>query len=872
MTCAPDCTCHCGDGTRPTPHVVDNSPGLPSLAVRIGSFVSFRRTMLEALAARSELSQLTTRDADDAAISLIEQGAAIADVLSFYTERYANESYLGTATIDADVQRVAHLIGYRPAPGISATTTLAIQLDRGYAFTIAAGFGVQSVPGPGEMPQDFETTADVAADARFNDLPARPQQVFVDPLTNPSGALICAPYANELANALHTDDPVLLVVPGAPGEVVATKISEVTRERERLRITFDALLTNWNGVAFRPRRNVRLFGCDAPETPPPHPTADNTVPGGIRWNYGATTDFSVSAGTTLQLDRVYDDLAVGAQLAIYDGASAVVVTITRIDAVRATIGTTDVSPIDVQAGQATQVTVAESLPGYSDRRAVTIVEIASTLPLAGIDDDIFDTEVWIPGNARRLDDGSIGVTVAPAIGAKSTDDLVVAPSDLAVGRRLVLADDRGHALATTVRSDVTLFPDVVEAGDLCHLVVPLDVTDVDLWPLELTSVHVLGNAVAASHGKTVSDEIIGSSDASTSWQRFALTKSPLTRVPDSSPEGSSPALAVAVSGTPWKRIDQLLAAGPRDTVFSLINGADATTTVQFGDGEHAQRPTSGNNNLRATYRYGAGRSGRVSSGTLSNPASRPPGFSSVTNPVPAEGGADPEASGQTQVRAPRTVRVFGRAVSAEDYADLLLSNGTVAKAQAAQLWDGNGLVIGITVAGDEGSTFSNSALATLAASDKSAASPYQRVVLGNYVPVPISVSLTVNVDPSYDETTVVNTVRSAVAAAFAFDAVELGQHVVLSNVYKVAGLLPGVAAMNVTGFGFARPPGVSTPQWDKFLHDHGDSGDPTPEWLRLLRIRTEAGAVRHGEIPTLADADLTIAIGPTLTALGGGLE
>ena len=56
--------------------------------------------MLAALSdpARPALQDLTTRDDDDFTIALLDASATIADVLTFYQERIANESYLRTAT------------------------------------------------------------------------------------------------------------------------------------------------------------------------------------------------------------------------------------------------------------------------------------------------------------------------------------------------------------------------------------------------------------------------------------------------------------------------------------------------------------------------------------------------------------------------------------------------------------------------------------------------------------------------------------------------------------------------------------------------------------------------------------------------------
>ena len=52
-------------------------------------------------------------------LQVLEWWAYLADVLSFYNERYANESYLGTATQPGNIANLAALLGYQPSPGIA---------------------------------------------------------------------------------------------------------------------------------------------------------------------------------------------------------------------------------------------------------------------------------------------------------------------------------------------------------------------------------------------------------------------------------------------------------------------------------------------------------------------------------------------------------------------------------------------------------------------------------------------------------------------------------------------------------------------------------------------------------------------------------
>jgi hypothetical protein len=104
MSCCSACgrhACACGCGAiAGTPLPLANRPGLATLDYRVGRYADFRATMQADLsdAAVPALAGLRTREADDPAMALLDAWAVGADVLSFYTERIANEGYLRTAT------------------------------------------------------------------------------------------------------------------------------------------------------------------------------------------------------------------------------------------------------------------------------------------------------------------------------------------------------------------------------------------------------------------------------------------------------------------------------------------------------------------------------------------------------------------------------------------------------------------------------------------------------------------------------------------------------------------------------------------------------------------------------------------------------
>src|SRR5271166_4485755 len=62
------------------------------------------------------------------AIAFLDATAMVLDILTFYQERLANESYLRTALQSRSLTELSRLIGYQPSPGVSASTYVAFTL------------------------------------------------------------------------------------------------------------------------------------------------------------------------------------------------------------------------------------------------------------------------------------------------------------------------------------------------------------------------------------------------------------------------------------------------------------------------------------------------------------------------------------------------------------------------------------------------------------------------------------------------------------------------------------------------------------------------------------------------------------------------
>jgi hypothetical protein len=180
--------CHCCEGLSER-DPVRNDPGLPALRYRVDTQPGFYARMLQSLPlARADaseadsprpLARLLSRSSDDPTVALVDACACVADVLTFYQERIANEGFLRTAIERRSVLELARAIGYELKPGVAASAHLAFTVEDAPSApgvcTLGQGSPVQSVPPQGKLPQVFETGSQLVARAEWNAL--QPRQV-----------------------------------------------------------------------------------------------------------------------------------------------------------------------------------------------------------------------------------------------------------------------------------------------------------------------------------------------------------------------------------------------------------------------------------------------------------------------------------------------------------------------------------------------------------------------------------------------------------------------------------------------------------------------------------------------------------------------
>jgi len=129
----------------------------------------FRQAMLNQIPLR--LPNWTDRSESDFGVVLIELFAYVADLLSYYQDRVANEAFLGTATQRRSVTELLRLIDYQIDPGLAASAH--IHFDATADVTVSGSnlpYRLRTAGRPGEPDVTFEITQEFALKKLNNSL------------------------------------------------------------------------------------------------------------------------------------------------------------------------------------------------------------------------------------------------------------------------------------------------------------------------------------------------------------------------------------------------------------------------------------------------------------------------------------------------------------------------------------------------------------------------------------------------------------------------------------------------------------------------------------------------------------------------------
>lgn len=741
------CGC-CGGTSARTPQAIHTLPGGTAVDVRSGEYRDFLDTMLARLTSKDSpaLSALRSRDGgNDFSIALLDAWAVVAHVLEFYSERLLSETLLKSADEIWSLHQLAGLVGYQPGPGVAASAELAFTLSEApgspRSVKLPSGLKVQSTPGPDQVPATYETTRPVEARPAWNAMQLRQTslqsltvdttELFLDassPNVSPGNGIFfftddASPVfaiirevhggvsvANTDAHNTLTrltiepfsagDDreyeleqqvvaPASAALPNYPelvGEHMGRVVSDVDLEEivGAGRLTEDFL---FDTLAFAPETSKRVlifrqvtgvFGSHAPsfESLPPSMTTDSNAPykgHEKKWADASLETLAsedVFAPKQILLDRVVPDVARNSYICLRQGSAYGIFQI-------ASTREASVSKFAVTA----RATV------------LGLTTAAGFDKLNARDPTAFLQSEWVDLPRRPRTD-------ALRTGTSQIELDTWAPG-LRRGQRLALRGIRADGLAARVTS-------IVEVDNVQHRLDPGGSTTISVKQglsddFDRTALRINANMATATHGESTS-EILGSGDPTRPFMQLEAKQKPLTYITSSAPDGALEQAELRVDGILWKRADSLVDAAPNERVYTLKTDEEGRASFGFGDGVTGAMPTPGRDNVTLKYRTGLGIAGRVAAGQLNMLMTRPLGVQEVTNPLPSDGGADPEPPEALRETIPLSCRTLGRIVSLTDFADFARSFSGIAKAHAewASFTGAQERGVLLTVAGEEG--------------------------------------------------------------------------------------------------------------------------------------------------------------------------
>lgn len=844
-------SCGC-DPLVPVEPSVANPPGQPALRWRAAphshSLARMRATLGDEEmpdAARA----LARHGTDDPAIALLDAWAVVADTVSFYTERIAQEGFLRTASELESVRMLARAIGYELRPGVAAAAEVAFDVEAAPGaptrVAVPVGTPVQSIPGPGQLPQVFETSNDLDARVQWNAVAAAGRRRQDLQFGTASIWLL------GTGHAVNAGDGVLLVgeerrrFARTPAHSRGQALRNRDDERWDFRLVTQVVeepdgLAGWTRLDVEERVGWR-------EKTPLTAADPEVLVFGARVNL-----FGASAPDSALIDGAPVDPASGDWPGIGDPGPEGVVRVPP----ESVVGPLDVIEIEgdqprilpgswlvlERQGYRELYWVEDAGPagaarfGVSGRFTRVRVDMAESL-------ERFGRRVTTVHSEPRPLPGAYEPVLEPITGAEVA--LAVTDPPLPVGRGVVVC---GFAPGETPKDPVVAAATPPTQAEAAVVSAPCEV-DGEVMTVTLDpplaarydpqSLVVRANVAAATHGETV-EQVLGSGDATATFQRMTTRRGPLTFVRADTPTGSRTTLDVRVDGIRWNQVESLDAAGPTDRVVTARLREDGTAGIIAGDGVTGARLPTGVENVIARYRVGLGVDGAMKPGQLAQLPRRPLGIAGATNPAPAHDWAVPEQLGEARTNAPLRIRTLDRVVSVADHGDFAADFAGVSLARADRVWDGSREGVVVSVRGTSGLEPGKELIAPLTAALAVARDPGTafQVLAGELVEFGVRVE--VAHDPAHVRSDVEATIRAALTAAYTAPAMPFATALPASRVLVTVRQVPGVRACTMP----------------RLLHPATGTADHDP--LVALPARLEAGVVVAARAVSLVPAQIQI--------------
>ena len=185
-------------------------------------------------------------------------------------------------------------------------------------------------------------------------------------------------------------------------------------------------------------------------------------------------------------------------------------------------------------------------------------------------------------------------------------------------------------------------------------------------------------------------------DRAAGLRRAGADGGPRGRRPVQSPTSALPEVRLDSAVGAWGPRRDLLASDRFDRGFVVEIERDGRARLRFGDDVAGSRPPSGEV-FHATWRTGGGAAGNVAHDVLTRLVTAATGVRAVTNPLPAQGGTDPEDLEHVRQHAPAAFLTQERAPTAADWREVALRRPGVQDALARYRWTGSWWTAFVTV-------------------------------------------------------------------------------------------------------------------------------------------------------------------------------
>jgi len=265
------------------------------------------------------------------------------------------------------------------------------------------------------------------------------------------------------------------------------------------------------------------------------------------------------------------------------------------------------------------------------------------------------------------------------------------------------------------------------------------------------------------------------------------------------------------SDVSYSYVARIIDGGSSSKVYTVSIDADNYTTISFGNGINGKIPTT-NSSISISYRRSRGAAGNVVVGAITTLESttvpnKPSldGLRVIPNISKASGGVDIESIASLKANIPVTFRTQDRAVSLQDYKDIVKRVTGIVRSTAYV--DGSNVVQ--ILAMEEPSDYGSALTLVLSNTRRQEIIDYlePREIVFATSNVGASVSLTkvnivatVRVQDGYIQEFVNDNVKTAIRNLFAFDNMDFGGRVSLGTVYRTILDTDGVDYAVITRF------------------------------------------------------------------------